>query len=234
MSDKQDSGRRKTQLGTEPPVSGATPHQPPNPALKPGGGVQGYGGSGPAHAGGRRATVLEGGGGSPAAPGGRGPTVQEGPGAHPGSVRGSKRKHTVLDEGPGSAANVPQIGGTPLRRAVGWMISFDHNPVGQEYVIREGKTMVGNARDNDISLFNDNTVSSTHCIFISRPRGGIFTVVDKDSTAGTMVNGKDIGVGGRTDLMSGDFIKLGKTTFKLFLLDESDITMMWPASDDDS
>ncbi|MDP6945852.1 MAG: FHA domain-containing protein [Myxococcota bacterium] len=219
MSDRKDSGRRKTQLD-----EGPGPASPPPASSPPASGVQGYGG-GPAHAGGRRATSLE-----QSNPAGRGPTIRESGGPTPGGQT-SKRSKTVLDEGPGSVQGGVHPSAANLRRAIGWMISFDHNPVGQEYVIREGRTTIGNGRHSDISLFNDGKVSHDHCVFISRPRKGMFAVQDAGSTHGTIVNGEDIGIGKVADLHNGDFLTLGGTTFKLFLLDLEDIGKMWPSAE---
>lgn len=208
MSNPNDSGRRKTQL------DGGTMPMPVSPAPAPAGGVQGYGGTPaqPQGQGGRRETTLEQG--------------QSGQGAQP-----SRRSKTVLEEGPASAQGGVQPGAGNLRRAVGWMISFDHNPVGQEYVIREGRTTVGNGRHCDVSLFNDGMVSHDHCVFISRPRKGMFAVQDAGSTHGTIVNGDDIGIGKVADLNNGDFLTLGGTTFKIFLLEQADIDKMWPTTE---
>ena len=91
------------------------------------------------------------------------------------------------------------------------------DPTSHEYVILEGRTTVGARKDNDIVL-DDAKASDIHCVFISRPRRGIFAVKDQGSTHGTFVNGEDIGIGEVATLGSGDRITLGDTAFVQTLL----------------
>jgi hypothetical protein len=148
---------------------------------------------------------------------------------------------TSLDPDPGPSggarppgfANDPDRGATRLEegqrkaRVVGWMISFDFNDTGQEYVFREGRNLVGRDRDCDISLFYDNRVSGKHAIIVYR--NGNFTIRDEMSTHGTVVNGEDIGAGQTRALVSGDVVRLGGCMFKVYLLDLAEVRSLWPS-----
>jgi hypothetical protein len=132
------------------------------------------------------------------------------------------RGRTRLDKDEARVAGAPQVG----RRVVGWMISFDVNLEGQEYVIREGKNTVGRARDADISVFYDDRVSATHATIVYR--NGECRLRDEMTNNGTFVNGQDVGPGGTVSLKSGDVLRVGRCTFKLYLLDPGEVTRLWP------
>lgn len=165
--------------------------------------------------GGRRKTVLDGDDGASQNPGWNAG----------GGAGGSGRSKTMLDEGgaeePGSGAS-----GGRKARTIGWMVSFDFNPSGQEYSLREGKTSIGRGRDNDCSLFYDGQASDNHAMVIYR--NGECKVKDNASTHGTLVNGEDIGIGEVAELKSGDTLKIGGSTFLVFLLDLQRVKELWP------
>jgi hypothetical protein len=170
---------------------------------------------------GRRKTQLEEGGSTPRA-------GAPAPAATAASHGSGARKKTMLDEGgtgSASSSNASPNAGPPPR-AVGWMISFDFNTAGQDYVIRAGKTSVGRSRDNEISLFFDNKASEQHCFIIYR--NGVCKVKDNATTNGTMVNGEDIGIGEVHDLNSGDLLTIGSSTFAVTLLDPELVKKAWP------
>lgn len=77
--------------------------------------------------------------------------------------------------------------------------------VGVPYTL-SGTLTVGRAADNDIVL-EDTVVSGHHCRFVSPD-----TVIDLDSTNGTLVNGSRIN--GRRQLSAGDRIAIGATVFR--------------------
>ncbi len=142
------------------------------------------------------------------------------------------RSRTVLDEGPAPAAPAAQGGARPQvaggARIIGWMVSFDHNGSGQDYVIRAGKTRIGRARDNEISVFFESKASDLHCTIIWR--GGKAAVKDEGSTNGTLVNGEDIGIAGVEPLSSGDTLTIGGSTFQVFLINPEFAGQTWPQS----
>ena len=56
---------------------------------------------------------------------------------------------------------------------------------------------------------------------------GVCGVKDQGSQNGTFINGEDLGLGGAKDLNSGDILKIGKSTFKVFLLDRKEAAETW-------
>ncbi len=134
------------------------------------------------------------------------------------------RGRTRLDRG--NEAQGPGAGAAAGRRVVGWMISFDVNEDGQEYVIREGRNTLGRARDCDISVFYDEHVSSVHATIVYR--NGAFKLRDEMTNNGTFLNGQDIGPGESAALQSGDVLRVGQCTFKLFLIDPGEAATLWP------
>jgi len=140
-------------------------------------------------------------------------------------VRGAppERGMTRLDEAGDGTLLVEKAG---HRRVIGWMVSFDFNEVGQDYVLRAGKSMIGRDRDCDISLFFDDLVGRKHAELLYR--SGKLTVKDKYTTNGTFVCGTDIGADGTARLNNGDTLRVGRSTFKIFLLDEEEVKELWP------
>lgn len=135
------------------------------------------------------------------------------------ATRGRTRLDREVGGQPGAAV-------TPQRRVVGWMISFDVNEAGQEYVLREGRNSLGRARDADVSIFYDDLVSATHATIVCRQ--GEFKLRDEMTNNGTFVNGVDIGPGATAPLKNGDILRVGRCTFKLFLLDPAEVAALWP------
>lgn len=83
---------------------------------------------------------------------------------------------------------------------------------GQEFNLMRLATAIGRCISSDVVLM-DKSVSRQHAVlYLIR---GKFYIEDVGSTNGTMVNGKEIN--GRTELSSGDEIRVGITRL-LFLL----------------
>lgn len=149
-----------------------------------------------------------------------------------------QRSKTVLDEGPLPAA-APTSGqasgqalaptaGPGTARIVGWMVSYDRNVAGQDYVVRAGRNRIGRGRDNEVSLFFEAKASDLHATIIWR--NGNAAVKDEGSTNGTLVNGEDIGIGQVQVLQSGDTLTIGGSTFVVFLVDQRMAKQTWPQS----
>ena len=115
------------------------------------------------------------------------------------------------------------------RRVVGLFLTYDFNPYGQTYTLREGKNTIGRSRDNDISLFFDDTVSERHATIIYR--NGHIAIKDEGSTSGTYVNKEDIGIGEVCKLKDRDVVRIGKARFLTFLVDHEEYKTIW---DDES
>ncbi len=95
----------------------------------------------------------------------------------------------------------------------------------RRYLIGRGQFLIGRSNQADIQI-DDNAVSSQHALLISQSskdsaRGVRFSLEDLDSTNGTYVRGKRIV---RTDLESGDIIRVGLNRFR-FLMAEPVVTV---------
>lgn len=209
-----------------PPPPPPSPYAPPPPPL-------------PQHAAPAsniRRTVLQEGGADVAAPGAGPGYRQSAP--MPAMGGGSLRNKTVLDEGPMPTAAVPQPGGgaAPVAaaaapgtaRIVGWMVSYDRNVAGQDYVLRAGRNRIGRGRDNEVSVFFEAKASDLHATIIWR--SGNAAVKDEGSTNGTLINGEDIGIAQVQTLQSGDTLTIGGSTFVVFLVDSRLARQTWPQS----
>lgn len=204
-----------------PPPSPYAPPPPPAQHAAPSGSV-------------RRTVLEEGGavGGPPVAA----PAYRQ---SAPLPVSGSlpSRNKTVLDEAPMPTA-APQSSGFPAAapapaapgtaRIVGWMVSYDRNVAGQDYVLRAGRNRIGRGRDNEVSVFFEAKASDLHATLIWR--NGNAAVKDEGSTNGTLVNGEDIGIGQVQALQSGDTLTIGGSTFVVFLVDSRVARQTWPQS----
>ena len=238
-------GRRKTEVENNAPA----PQAPQARGYVP---PESQGGGGP---GGRRRTEVEQDFAQPvAAPPGsvpraaRGRTVgdddfapanrgQEDPGFAAAPPQQAGRSRTKMDDDPravggGKPGYQPaQEAAAPQqarpRRVAGWMISFDFNDAGQEYVVREGRNTIGRNNDADISLFYDEHSSGTHAVIVYHADGEC-AIQDQMSSGGTFINGQKIGIGGISPLRSGDMLKVGRSTFKVFLLNKDDLALLLP------
>ncbi len=101
-------------------------------------------------------------------------------------------------------------GSQPLRsskgRIVGWLITYSHNPDGEDFRIYAGYNRIGANPVCDI-VVTDDTVSGSHAIIVYRD--GRCLIKDDLSRNGTFVNGKEIGEA--YPLQSYDQVRIGNT-----------------------
>ncbi len=136
--------------------------------------------------------------------------------ARPGGSGGA-RKTVILEPEPAGASE-EQRGAAKAGvqgKLIGWLVSFDWNPNGQDYRLHVGKTRIGSGNDVEIQL-PDGMVSGFHAELLYR--GGVLKLRDNFSTNGTFVNGEDVGDVPRV-LQDGDNILIGRTHLKLRLID---------------
>ena len=107
-----------------------------------------------------------------------------------------------------SEAAASDSGSSQGRKLVGWLVSFTWNKEGQDYQLREGKTLIGADNKSDIRL-GDSEISAHHCTILYR--SGKFKLKDEFSTNGTLVN--DIEIDTQAELNDGDKITVGKPDF---------------------
>ena len=171
--------------------------------------------------------------GSPA-PGGFQPLAR---GGGPTPAPSGKRK-TEFDSGGGgdpfakppagdifAAQPTPEYGRAPTagRRIVGWLVTFDGNPDGSSYILREGRNTIGRDAGNDVVLTDDTMVSATHAYVIWR--AGRARIADNNSNNGTFLNDED--VLGQVEMTDDDIIKVGRTQFIVRLLDQARVAALW-------
>ena len=223
MEDMFDAPASRPYAPPPPPAAYPPPLPPSSAGSQPSGQV--------------RRTVLEEAGGSSLPPPVAAPAYRQSQ-PMPAAAGLPKANRTVLDEGPmpTAAQPSPQAGGQPAAavagpgtaRIVGWMVSYDRNVAGQDYVLRAGRNRIGRGRDNEVSLFFESKASDTHATIIWR--NGNAAVKDEGSTNGTLVNGEDIGIAQVQALQSGDTLTIGGSTFVVFLVDLRMAKQTWPQS----
>jgi hypothetical protein len=91
-------------------------------------------------------------------------------------------------------------------RIVGWLVTYSHNPDGEDYRIYAGYNRIGANPVCDIML-EDDTVSGSHSIIVYRD--GRCLIKDDLSRNGTFVNGREITEA--HPLQSYDQIRIGNT-----------------------
>ena len=111
--------------------------------------------------------------------------------------------HKTVSEEKGQDSSI-QAG----RKLVGWLVSFTWNSEGEDYQLREGKTLIGADKKCDV-VVSDNEVSGHHTTILYR--GGKFKIKDEFSTNGTRIDGNEIE--DQTDLEDGNTITVGNTDF---------------------
>jgi hypothetical protein len=150
--------------------------------------------------------------------------------AHQPAQRGTaQRSRTRLD---GASTPAPNKGALSRpnsvadpRKVIGLLLTYDFNPYGQTYTLREGKNTIGRSRDNDISLFFDDTVSDRHATIIYR--NGHIAIKDEGSTSGSYVNQEDIGIGEVCKLKERDVVKIGQVRFLSILVTPQEYSKIW-------
>ena len=99
------------------------------------------------------------------------------------------------------------------RKIMGWIISYDLDPMGIDYRIYEGRNVIGSNTSCDITIVGDNAVSGTHAVILCRKNK--FEISDEMSANGTQLNDEYLDSRQPTKIKDGDEIKLGeKTMFK--------------------
>lgn len=96
------------------------------------------------------------------------------------------------------------------RRFVGWLVTYSHDPMGEDFRIYEGRNIVGRDRECNITL-PDPMMSERHALILYRDEE--FTINDERSSHGTRVNNRSI-KHGIVELHDGDTILMGETVFK--------------------
>jgi hypothetical protein len=144
-------------------------------------------------------------------------------GADPFAAQGKRR--TVIDVGESAAsqrgAAVAASGAD--RRVIGWLVSFDADPNGKSFTLREGRNTIGRDADNDCRV-DDPKMSSRHATV--QHRAGRTWLYDENSNNGTFLNDEDI-FQDRPALVDGSVLRLGATRFIVKLLDPAHVSAVF-------
>ena len=125
-----------------------------------------------------------------------------------GNSQGAKPRTMALDIGGGGGGSAGHgSGGASNQRMVAWLIPLD-GPQGGQLLELRARSIVGTAPDCDV-VVSDASVSGRHAEF--NAQGGVFRVSDLGSTNGTFVNDKRVQ---QAELVDGDTLRLGRTSFK--------------------
>ncbi len=93
-------------------------------------------------------------------------------------------------------------------RIVGFLMTYDKDPLGTYYPLHEGRETIG--RGDDVSIRIDDTqLSKEHAVILYR--NGMFIFEDRLSSNGTLLNGKD--AIGQYELHHGDVLKMGTAKY---------------------
>ncbi|KAA0265284.1 MAG: FHA domain-containing protein [Chlorobiota bacterium] len=108
----------------------------------------------------------------------------------------------------GSAAANP-VG----RKIVGFLVSYDLDPLGTVFNIYEGRNLVGRVAPASV-LIPDTTVSDKHALILFRD--GKFFLADELSTNGTFVN--DEAIEDKVKLSDRDEVRFGKVIMRFIII----------------
>ena len=112
----------------------------------------------------------------------------------------------------GGTVSRPPKGGVSAngRKVVGFLVTYNLNPLGKSYNIYEGKNYIGRDRSCDISVPEDNQMSGRHMSILYRNVDNKFKFRDEQSSNGTFVNKE---LTDECELQNYDIIRLGCTVF---------------------
>lgn len=121
----------------------------------------------------------------------------------------------------GQVGNGPIGGGTMIRqpkgaaqvqgrKLVGFLVTYNRNPLGKAYNLYEGKNFIGRNSSCDICISDDRQVSGKHMSILYRNADNKFKYRDEQSSNGTFVN-KELSDEG--ELQNYDVIRVGGTVF---------------------
>ncbi len=123
--------------------------------------------------------------------------------------KSAPESHAVLKTQIGSAETPAADAPAPQpadRKLMGWLVTFDRVPMGQDFQLREGRNVIGTAPDCDVRIEGDANVSGRHLTILFRLGEVLFR--DELSTNGTFIN-SNLSNEGR--LRDGDLIRVGNT-----------------------
>lgn len=116
------------------------------------------------------------------------------------------QSHTVIRR-PGMTPGMQQATG---RRLVGFLVTYNRDPMGKAFNIYEGRNYIGRDASCDISVPDDSQMSGRHMSILYRTVDDKFKFRDEQSSNGTFVNKELLDDG---ELQNYDIIRAGSTLF---------------------
>jgi len=202
--------------------------------------------NGPGHSGGQGSSARPGMGG-PGGPSGGRDSLHGRPAVSSGPMRGTGGGSSSSSSSSTSSRGMPPLGSStalansprttshrggghevplvPTALLLGFMVSFDENPYGEAFEIREGRTIVSSdlpMSGGTVLLIEDPSVGSMHAV-LKADGNGTLILLDQLSESGTFVraNGEEEQQlsGDRAIIKHGDMVRFGCRSFKVSLLD---------------
>lgn len=96
------------------------------------------------------------------------------------------------------------------RKLVGFLVTYNRNPMGKAFNIYEGRNYIGRDASCDISIPDDNQMSGKHMLIRYLSGNNKFSFKDEMSSNGTYVNKELLDEG---ELQNYDIIRVGSTLF---------------------
>ena len=97
------------------------------------------------------------------------------------------------------------------RKIIGWLVTYETNPSGVDYRMREGQNDVGRNPDCKIHVKGDNELSGKHGMFLFR--SGELYFRDEMASNATVIDGVVVGPGETVAVKDGAQIKMGSFTY---------------------
>lgn len=99
---------------------------------------------------------------------------------------------------------------TPMRKLVGFLVTYNRDPNGKAFNIYEGRNFIGRDPSCDICISDDDMMSGRHMSILFRNVDSKFKFRDEQSSNGTFVNKQLLDDG---ELENYDIIRAGNTIF---------------------
>lgn len=145
------------------------------------------------------------------------PAISPGRSAAPRSAPAPAAAPEPVDSSPQRTMAAAKLDLDQRRYVVGWLVGLNGKARGETYPVRMGRNIIGRSRDSEI-VIQDDQASAHHADLVYRPEERRYILMDRNSTNGTYVNGKEIEP--RRDLVSRDVVTVGSHRFLFVSLSE--------------
>jgi len=134
-------------------------------------------------------------------------------------------KGTILLADAGASSKISVL--NPL---VGFLISFSKSATGESWELREGNLYVIGKGNDAAVILNEQSVSDHHAaLHIRRSNDDekklMIVITDTNSTNGTVVNGKDIGINGHISMQHHDKLIIGNYELVMIMINQEHLQL---------